>query len=323
MAAVPPVGTPPRPPELAGVGGDAYLAGMDALRLTRPRRITLPVANRWGDGEMAVLDFGEPERPVDLVFVHANGFNAMTYRTLLGPLSGTLRVWAPDLRGHGASALPAEPRGRRGWADHRDDLIALLDALDGPPVVLAGHSMGATAALLAAAERPDRVSRLVLLDPVIWTRWSQAMLRLPLFDRLARRIPLVRAALRRRAVFDSREQALAAYRGRGAFRGWPDAMLVDYLADGLVGTEAGFALACPPEWEASNYAAQAHDPWGALKRVDRPVRILKAAHGSTCHVPERPRGLPHVTVETVPDGTHFFPMLQADVARDALFDASV
>lgn len=296
---------------------------MDAVRLTPPRRLRLPVANRWGAGEMAVLDFGDAARPVDLVFVHANGFNAMTYRTLLAPLSGALRVWAPDLRGHGASALPAEPQGRRGWADHRDDLVALLDAIDGPPVVLAGHSMGGTAALLAAAARPEKVARLVLLDPVIWTRWSQGLLRLPLFDRMARRIPLVKSALRRRAVFDSREQALAAYRDRGAFRGWPETLLIDYLTDGLTETAAGFALSCPPEWEASNYAAQAHDPWRALREFRGPVRILKAVEGSTCHVPVAPRGLPHVSVEIVAGGTHFFPMLQADVARDALFEAAV
>ena len=296
---------------------------MDAIRLSPPRRLSLPVDNRWGAGEMNVLDFGDPERPVDLVFVHANGFNAMTYRSLLAPLSGTLRIWAPDLRGHGLTTLPADPNGRRGWADHRDDLIALLGALDGPPAVLAGHSMGGTSALLAAAERPERVSKLVLLDPVIWRRWVVAAFHLPLLDRVASRIPLVRSALRRRAVFDSREQAMAAYAGRGAFRGWPEIMLADYLADGLIETAEGLTLACPPEWEASNYAAQSHDPWRALKRFDRPVRILKGEAGSTCHVPEHSRGLPHVTVETVHGGTHFFPMLKSDVARDALFDAAV
>ena len=56
---------------------------MDAIRLSPPRRLSLPVANRWGAGEMNVLDFGDPDRPVDLIFVHANGFNAMTYRSLL------------------------------------------------------------------------------------------------------------------------------------------------------------------------------------------------------------------------------------------------
>ena len=297
---------------------------MDAIRLLQPRRLSLPVANRWGAGQMSVLDFGDPKRPVDLVFVHANGFNALTYRTLLAPLSGSLRIWAPDLRGHGGSTLPAEPGGRRHWHDHRDDLIALLDALDGPPVVLAGHSMGGTSVLLAAAERPEKVDGLVLFDPVIWRRWVVAAFRLPLLNRLASRIPLVKGALRRRARFDSRAQAMAAYSGRGAFKGWPEMMLVDYLADGLIETDAGLALACDPAWEASNYAAQGHDPWRALERLDRPVRILKAETGSTCHLPDAPRGLPRVTVETAASGaTHFFPMLQPDIARDALFDAAV
>lgn len=296
---------------------------MDAIRLSPPRRLSLPVSNRWGEGQMSVLDFGDPRRPVDLVFVHANGFNALTYRTLLAPLSGSLRIWAPDLRGHGGTTLPAEGGGRRDWHDHRDDLVALLDALDGPPVILAGHSMGGTSALLAAAERPDRVGGLVLFDPVIWSRWAVAAFKLPLLDRIASRIPLVRSALRRRRVFDSREQAMAGYLGRGAFRGWPEMMLADYLADGLVETPEGYTLACDPAWEASNYAAQSHDPWRALSRLDCPVTVLKAEGAGPCRLPENPRGLPHVTVGTVPGGTHFFPMLQADIARDALFDAAV
>ena len=296
---------------------------MDAIRLSPPRRLTVPISNRRGTGALSVLDFGDEKRPVDLVFVHANGFNAMTYRSLLAPLSGSLRIWAPDLRGHGGTTLPAETQGRRDWLDHRDDLISLLDSIEGPPVVLAGHSMGGTAALLAAAERPQRVSKLVLLDPVIWTRFAVAAFQLPLLDRLAERIPLVKNARKRRAVFDSREQAMSGYLGRGAFKGWPEMMLADYLADGLVETSEGLKLACDPAWEASNYAAQSHDPWRAMKRLDRPVRILKAGIASTCSLRPDTRGLPHVTVEVVPGGTHFFPMLKADIARDALFDAAV
>lgn len=296
---------------------------MDAIRLSPPRRLSLPVSNPGGEGLMHVLDFGDPKRPVDIVFVHANGFNALTYRTLLAPLSGSLRIWAPDLRGHGATTLPAVADGRRHWHDHRDDLVALLEALEGPPVVLAGHSMGGTSALLAAAERPDRVSSLVLFDPVIWSRWAVAAFQLLLLDRIASRIPLVKNALRRRKVFDSREQAMTAYLGRGAFKGWPEMMLADYLADGLIEASDGFVLACDPAWEASNYAAQSHDPWRALKRLDRPVRVLKAETGSPCHLSDHVRSLPRLKVETVPGGTHFFPMLQADIARDALFDAAV
>jgi pimeloyl-ACP methyl ester carboxylesterase len=256
---------------------------------------------------MAVMDFGDPERPVDLVFCHANGFNAATYRGLLSPLSASLRIWAPDLRGHGLSRLPTFARPKTSWQDHRDDLLSLLGTIDGPPVVLAGHSMGGTASRLAAAERPDRV----------------LAFNLPFMHRLAARIPIAASTLRRRAMFDSREQAMAAYRGRGAFRGWPDMVLADYLSDGLVEADEGLTLSAAPAWEAANYAAQAHDPWRAMRRYHGPTRILKAEHGALTSVPVNPRGLPHVTVEIVPGGGHLFPVTHADIARDALFEAAV
>lgn len=294
---------------------------MDAALLTPPRRLSVPVNNRWGAGEMSVMDFGDPKRPVDLVFVHANGFNAATYRTLLAPLSASLRIWAPDLRGHGRTTLPTPIEGRWSWADHRDDLTAVIDAVNGPPVILSGHSMGGTSSLLAAAERRDQVSGLVLFDPVIWTHaWVRAF-QFPLLRTLPRRIPIVQGALRRRRLFDSREQALIAYRNRGAFKGWPEMMLADYISDGLIETDQGFTLACAPEWEASNYAAQSHDAWKALVRLQRPVRILKAEQNSTCRIGTDPRR--QLTVETVVGGNHFFPMLRSDIVRDALFDAAV
>jgi hypothetical protein len=59
-----------------------------------------------------------------------------------------------------------------------------------------------------------------------------------------------------------------------------------------------------------------------MKTFKKPIRILKAETGSIARVPEQPRGLPHVAVETVPGG-HLFPMVRADIVRDALFDAAI
>src|SRR5579875_3441678 len=72
---------------------------MDAALFQEPRRRMIPLK----DGEMAALDFGDASRPVDVVFLHANGFNAMTYRSILAPLSLSLRIVALDQRGHGLS----------------------------------------------------------------------------------------------------------------------------------------------------------------------------------------------------------------------------
>ena len=99
-------------------------------------------------------------------------------------------------------------------------------------------------------------------------------------------------------------------------------MLADYLADGLAETDRGLELTCSPAWEASNYGAQAHDPWRALARYPGAVRILKGETGSLCAVRPSSRRA-NMQVETVAGGGHLFPMTHAEITRDALFDLAV
>jgi len=291
-------------------------------RRTVPRQRMIPVRTPRGDGEMAVIDLGPAKRPVDVVFVHANGFNGRTYRAILEPLARDLRILAPDLRGHGRTTLPAEDFSQRSWRRLRDDLVAFLGALGGPPPVLAGHSMGGTAAILTAGERPDLVKGLALFDPVMLGAVGVFMAHLP-WARLAasRRVPIAVQAARRRRTFDSKAAAFDAYHGRGAFKGWPDAMLEDYVADGFRETADGrVELTCAPEWEALHYATHAHDPYAALRRFGGPVSIVKARRGSTCRVKDIAafeRRFPNAAVTRV-DGGHFFPMVNPDAVRDGL-----
>lgn len=284
------------------------------------RRLRMPIDNPWGRGTMQVLDFGPPDRPVDLIFSHANGFNARTYTTLLKPLAETHRLWVPDLRGHGGTDLPT-PQGRRNWDDMVADLLALLSQVGAQPVTLAGHSMGATTSLLAAAQAPDRVEALVLLEPVIWRPLFSVAMNLPGAGRGARNAPIAKNAMKRRRTFASRDEAFLAYQGRGAFKGWPDTILRDYLADGLVTQGEAWTLACSPEWEAANYGAQANRSWLALMGLDKPVHILKGDTHSTCHVPDRPFGRAHIRSETLVGANHFLPMLKPMEARAAIQSA--
>ena len=94
-----------------------------------------------------------------MVFLHANGFNAMTYRSVLAPLSDRLRILAVDQQGHGRSPQRTPIEGRLNWMDLSDDLVSLLDVLPAGRVILSGHSMGGAACLFAAAQRPPDGSR--------------------------------------------------------------------------------------------------------------------------------------------------------------------
>ena len=288
---------------------------MDPSLAREPRRRTM----RLADGAMSMLDFGDPGRPVDVVFVHANGFNGRTYRSVLQPLAAGLRLLAPDLRGHGESTLAADPAALRSWDVHARDLATLLAGLEGPPPVLAGHSMGATSGLLAAARAPGRVRSLVLFEPVILSRLRTVGARLPgARGRILAHMPLAKGALARRRSFPGRAEALAAYRGRGAFRTWPEASLADYVAGAFRDAADGVELACAPEWEAANYAAQAHDSRAALGRAGAPVRILKGERGSTCAIVH---GGPGLDLEAVAGAGHFLPLERPDLVREALLDA--
>jgi pimeloyl-ACP methyl ester carboxylesterase len=279
----------------------------------RARRVALPSRG----GEMAVLDFGPAERPVDVVFSHANGFNARTYRSILAPLAAEMRLLAIDLRGHGATTLPTVIEGRDGWAEFRGDLLALLAAATDGPVVLAGHSMGGTSSLLAAAAEPERVKSLVLLDPVIFPGAADPS--------VAQDSPLEQGALRRRASFPSREAALEAYVGRGGFKTWSREQIADYVAGGFHQTETGeVTLACAPEWEASNFRTHNYDPFAAFRASRCPIDIRRAEIASTCRIEGHEAELAatgRITVETVPGTTHFLPMERPDVVVAALRDA--
>ena len=140
---------------------------MNAIVAYQPRAHSLRLETKTGAGDFAYLDFGPGERPVDAVFLHANGFNARTYRTILAPLASDLRILALDLRGHGRTRAPAAAEGRNTWLDLGQDLDVFLETLDLKTVVLAGHSMGGTLSLFAAADLPERVRALALFDPVV------------------------------------------------------------------------------------------------------------------------------------------------------------
>ena len=85
-----------------------------------------------------------------------------SYRELVAPLvAAGYRVAVTDLRGHCDSDTTFREHGDEATAG---DLLALIDELGGPAILI-GNSMGGSAAIIAADERPDAVRALVLLSP--------------------------------------------------------------------------------------------------------------------------------------------------------------
>lgn len=95
-----------------------------------------------------------------MVLLHALGDTAQDWAPIALSFESQFRVAAVDLRGYGESSWP----GGYGFEVMRDDVIAVLDALDLHDITLVGHSMGGVVSYLLAHEQPDRIRRLIVED---------------------------------------------------------------------------------------------------------------------------------------------------------------
>jgi lipase len=108
---------------------------------------------------LARREWGEPALPT-LVCLHGVTSHAGHFSSLADRLADRFHVVALDLRGHGDSTW--EPP----W--HVEQHVAdVLEAAPEGRCAWLGHSFGGRIAYEAAAAAPERVDRLVLLDPAI------------------------------------------------------------------------------------------------------------------------------------------------------------
>lgn len=259
-----------------------------------------------------------------LHWTHATGFNAATYRHLLAPLAEGMDVLALDMRGHGFSEAAADPARLDSWDVYRDDLVALIDALD-RPLYLAGHSFGAVASIGAALRRPRQVLGLVLVEPVLMNRLTGLGLRVLQTLGLSHRFAMAEGAARRRSVFADKRSALERYKGRGAFSTWPEGWLRDYLDGGLrERPDGGVELCCTPAWEARSFAVSPPSVWPRIARLQCPLTLLTADHQSTCDASSVRRFMrlrPGTTLEIMAQASHFLPMEYPQRVREQILAA--
>jgi pimeloyl-ACP methyl ester carboxylesterase len=106
---------------------------------------------------------GEP-----LLLLHDRGLASSLFAPILPQLARKRRVLALDLPGWGLSDKPpfAGRMPHDALASWTDALLAFLDTQELADVELVGHSLGGLVALAATLDRPERIRRLALIDPV-------------------------------------------------------------------------------------------------------------------------------------------------------------
>ena len=100
---------------------------------------------------------------MQLLFSHANGYPPDSYRVLLTSLSENLGV---PVGTHAHRPLVSDEPAPTflTWQTYASDLIERIEGDEQGPVWIIGPSMGAAAAVLAAARRPEHNVSIVALD---------------------------------------------------------------------------------------------------------------------------------------------------------------
>ena len=248
-----------------------------------------------------------------IVFSHANGFPAGTYRLLFEAwrVAG-YDVAAPEKFGHDPD-YPVTSN----WPHLRDQLIHFIERhADGQAVHLVGHSLGGYLSLLVACKRPALVRSVVLLDSPVVAGWRAHSLRVAKLTGLMKRVSPGRVSRTRRWQWPSADETLRHYAAKHVFARWDERALRDYIACGTEpdpdsAAPGGVRLAFRREVETRLYNTLPHQ-LGALLRA-HPPRCPVSFIGGTQSVEVRQVGLAATRALTLGrlawiEGSHLFPM---------------
>jgi abhydrolase domain-containing protein 6 len=123
-----------------------------------------------------IAAFATGRAPADaptLLFVHGLGhWTQAAWDPLAGHLSDDFRIVAFDLPGFGASS---KPDARYDLGFFTETLAAVVERFELRRFTLVGHSLGGLIAASYAAQRPERVELLALIDPAGFRRTARLL----------------------------------------------------------------------------------------------------------------------------------------------------
>ena len=122
---------------------------------------------KFDTGEL-IINYAEgPASGPAMVMLHGGTRWWQDWYKFTPALTPSWHVYACDLRGHGKSGRDGD---HYRLNDYARDIIALLRKQVNEPAVLVGHSLGAMTAIGVAAQAPEYVRAVVLLDPPLFLR---------------------------------------------------------------------------------------------------------------------------------------------------------
>ena len=246
-----------------------------------------------------------------IVFAHANGYPAGTYRVLL-------EAWqAAGYAVHAIERIGHDPRFpvTTNMPKLRDELAAFVEAQSTAPVWLVGHSLGGVLGLMLVCRRPELVRGLVMLDAPLFSGWRAHSLQVMKATGLLKRVSPGKVSSRRRHVWPNREAVTAHFAGKSVFARWDERVLADYVRAGFDEHDGQVLLGFRRETETHIYNTLPHhlDRLVALHPPRCPVAYVAARQSVIVRQAglSLAKALARERFEWT-DGSHLYPMEQPE-----------
>ena len=142
---------------LAAMGCVAVLAGATAALAQE----NITIDSRFEDVSGARIHYLAAGSGSPVILIHGYAQTSRMWRPLITELGKTHKVIAPDLRGFGESSKPDGGYDKKTMAE---DIHELASVLGLGRVALVGHDIGLMVAYAYAAQHPEDVARIALMD---------------------------------------------------------------------------------------------------------------------------------------------------------------
>ncbi len=159
-----------------------------------------------------------------LHFAHANGFPAGSYKQLFAQLESDFNIIALEKMGHN----PIYPINDN-WSNLAQELVAYLKQHATEPVIGVGHSMGGIATFLAAYQRPELFSQIIMLDPPLAMSYGSLAFYLAKKTGYMDKMTPAGKTQYRKTQWDNRQACYDNLAPKGLFKGFNEEAIWDYI----------------------------------------------------------------------------------------------
>ena len=257
---------------------------------------------------------GPKSAPI-LHWFHANGLNAAIYENLLSELSNSFTVYAWDARAHGLNSNLRLPSRHNIFEQYTTDLVGLTNLLfekHSSPIILAGHSFGATVCIKAEKALRGKLFHLVLADPVLFTPFAAKASQILRWLKLKKpkNLYLAQNAAKRRNEWPTKKDALVYLSQKKLFKNWDEKSIKNYVKYSVTDTIKNVQLRCPPRIESLIFEESEQEFLAKeITQISIDTQVYLAAKGSPTFAKKAFKKVKGTKIiETLTSASHLFPI---------------